>query len=354
MLITPPMLNQAFPDTQQKHYIDMLLKRGGLTRRRAECFTRLWSYLLLKQLGEISDQLPTITTLYPPTGFISCTHREAAELFYPDAEKGSDRAAGLMIDKLAALGLLDKKFDGQTLCIQIRNQPELLDIEDAGPIALYADDFNPVNDTVATAQLMTRTFYELVRDPATTSLKIAKSLRQWSSVYPKCIRVLRRSDTQNPAGVLIMYPITAKSERLFFDSPSKSFYLTTERETDPFEMALPGDPTCTCIYTRAWIIDQPFLSALTMEQLIVTTQQTFIEMRQDYPALSDIYSLVIHPSYEQLRTVMGFERIVQDSQRAYTWIYLAIDRYLALDPAKTVQALTAGIPSTQPTEGEKV
>jgi hypothetical protein len=355
VIIKPDCLDQFLSAATYKLYVDRLLQRGGITRRRAEYFVRLWAYLLLKQLSEEQPQLPPqLKTLYPPKGFISCTHGEACQLFYHDQDKGSDRAAGLMIDKLTALGLLNKKFDGQTLCLQVRDQPELMTdtIERQSP-AVFVDRFHPGNDAIPTAKLMTQSFYEMVRQEDMTIHKISKCLRHWGAIYPGCIRIFRRSDTQNPVGVLILYPTMEKCERLFFGPPSKGFYLTNDRDTDPFEMALPGDPTCTSIYVRAWIIDPPYMNAARMQQLIETCQITLREMRQDYPALRDMYSMIIHPSYEQLREIMGFEKIAQDTQRAYAWVYLAIDRYLALDPAKTVAALTAGIPMIPPKESEQ-
>jgi hypothetical protein len=73
----------------------------------------LWIYLLLKHQQELGVELrQPLTQLHIPEGFIACTHREAAELFYAQKERGSDRAAGMMIDKLLALGLIEKQFDG--------------------------------------------------------------------------------------------------------------------------------------------------------------------------------------------------------------------------------------------------
>ncbi|MBE9070650.1 hypothetical protein IQ260_28830, partial [Leptolyngbya cf. ectocarpi LEGE 11479] len=47
--MTPESLNQFFPKAQQQQYVQHLLGRVGLTRRRADCFVRLWAYLQLKQ-----------------------------------------------------------------------------------------------------------------------------------------------------------------------------------------------------------------------------------------------------------------------------------------------------------------
>jgi hypothetical protein len=349
MSIQPEDLHRVFAPDRQKHYITAFLRCGGFTRRRSECFVRLWGYLLWRyqietdgpQTAVVIDEL----TLLPE--FVSCTHREAAVLFYPEGEKGSDRAAGMMMDRLVALGVLDKQFDGQTQCWRIREHPELVDTESDARVTVFADSFDPVVDAVQAAKLMTRSFSELVRDEAMTAHKITKCLRQWSKTYPGSINVLRRQDTQNPVGVLILYPTAESSERLFFDTPSKGLYLTNDKSDDPFAMADPGDPTCTCVYVRAWVIDPTYLNAQTMELLIKTTQAMTAAMRQDYPALCDMFSLIIHPSYEQLRKIMGFETTAQDRQRAYKWVYLAIDRYLAVNPAATVAALSAGLPNTQ-------
>jgi hypothetical protein len=351
MSIQPDNLDRVFPRDIQKYYAKAFLKRGGMTRSRSEYFVRLWGYLQWKHQVETHgpNTLVAIEELSLLPEFVSCSHREAAILFYPDGEKGSERSAGMMLDRLVALGLLDKQFDGQTQCWKIREHPEFVTIAAALPEVLV-DHFDPAIDAVQTAKLLTRSFSELVRDEAMTAHKITKCLRQWSKVYSGCIRVFRRQDTQNPVGVIILYPTAESSDRLFFDTPSKGLYLTNTRSQDPFEMALPGDPTCTCLLVRAWFIEPDYLNAQMMALLISTTQSMTVAMRQDYPALCDMFSLVIHPSYEQLRNLMGFETTAQDRQRHYKWIYLAIDRYLAIDAEATIAALTAGLPSPHPKE----
>jgi hypothetical protein len=329
--MTPEHLNKLFPVEQQRSYIKMMQQRGGLTRRRAEYFVRLWAYLLLKQREELDGQLPeAIEQLCPPTGLVACTHREAAEVFYGNKERGSDRAAGMMIDRLAALGLLDKQFDGQTLCLQIRSLPELEIQESNQPIQLFADDFNPRTDAISVANLYARSYAELVRDGAAMA-KIARALRSWSQTYPVGMRVLRRSDNLNVVAACILFPVAHESESYFFQPPSRSFYLTTDTQVDPIKMALPGDENCTSVYIRAWLIDSSHINGSTLYQLLEDTKQTLTRMQADYPGICDLYSLILHPMYEELRRVLGFERICQDSQRSYTWIYLAIDRFLQTD-----------------------
>ncbi|NEP46313.1 MAG: hypothetical protein F6K35_46795, partial [Okeania sp. SIO2H7] len=50
MTIIPDQLNQWFPHHRQQEYVSLLMGRVGLTRRRAECFVRLWAYVWLKQV----------------------------------------------------------------------------------------------------------------------------------------------------------------------------------------------------------------------------------------------------------------------------------------------------------------
>jgi hypothetical protein len=335
-------LEQYFSPERQRHYVRLMLERGGFTRRRAECFVRLWGYLLLKDY-EAKAELPTeLVTLLRPANEISCTHREASILFYDDREQGSQRAAGLMIDRLVSLGLITKRFDGETLCIGICDLPELVAPIVEKPVELMPDYFNPVTDAVLTAQLMVRTYAELVKDTAKTAHKITKCLRLWGKNYGKCIRVLRRSDTLNPVAVSILYPTTEACEHLFFESPTKTFFLTTETAEDPFEMAIPGEASCTSVYVRAWLLDPAYMNGANLAAFIYMTQDMMREMREDFPELCDIYSMVIHPSHERLRQVMGFEKVAQDNQRAYHWVYLPIDRYLMLQPEDVVAALHSG------------
>lgn len=338
----PELVDHLFPIEIQRAYITMIQQRGGLTRRKAECFVRLWAYLLLKQQKELNGRLPAILKeLHAPEGLISCTHREAAELFYGDQERGSDRAAGMMIDRLVALGLLDKQYDGNSLCLQIRALPELELPKAEKPIKLFADAFNPRTDAITIANLYTRNYAPLIRDGAAMS-KVAKVLRIWSQQYSTGMRVLRRSDNHSVVAACVLFPVAPESDGYFFQQPSKSFYLTTDNPVDPFVMAPPGDRTCLSIYIRVWVIDQPYLTVATLCQLLEDTQQTLIKVRGDYPEICDLYTLIVHPIYEQLRHVLGFERICEDNQRSFAWIHGALDHFLETDMQQALSNLRIG------------
>ncbi|HEY9300588.1 MAG TPA: hypothetical protein VIQ31_30340, partial [Phormidium sp.] len=208
--MTPEYLEKWFPIEQQRNYISMLVKRGGLTKRRAEYFVRLWAYLLVKQLQESGRPLvQPLTKLELPQGWVACTHKEAAELFYGEKDRGGDRAAGMMIDQLAALGLIEKHFDGNTTCIQI--VPGCVDPlpEPVKPVELIIDDFNLRTDAVPVANLIDRHYVQTAKDATATPYQITQTLRYWAKQYSTGMRVLRRSDNLHPVGISIIYP-TAK------------------------------------------------------------------------------------------------------------------------------------------------
>ncbi len=332
--LEPESLDRFFPPENQRTYVSMLMGRGGLTRRRAEYFVRLWAYLLLKHQQEHGTDLShPLTQLYPPEGSVACTHREAAGLFYGNQDRGSDRAAGMMIDRLVALGLIDKQFDGQTLCLQVRSIPELAVAEKKPDesFRLEPDNFNPRTDAIPVANLFTRTYAEIIKDPAVASQKLTRLLRQWTQQYSKVVRVLRRSDNLNPVGFYILYPVASESEIHFFQPPGKSFYLSNDVEQDPFKMAVPGDETCTSLYIRSWVIDAAYLQKANLMIMLEDTRNWLTEIQKDFPGICDLYSLIVHPLHEELRLALGFQKTFQDAQRPYSWIYLGLDRLLELD-----------------------
>jgi hypothetical protein len=328
----PGLVDTLFPFEHQKDYISMFQKRNGLTRQRAEYFVRLWAYLLLKQEEETKGEPLSagLSRLYPPKGFVPCTHREAAELFYGNKERGSDRAAGMMIDRLSALGLIEKQYDGQVLALQIQSLPEL-ELPDVEPyVQVFPDAFNPRTDAIPVTNLYARSYAELIRDSSVMA-KIARALRTWSRQYPLGMRVLRRSDNLNAIAASVLYPVSSDCEFYFFQPPSKSFYLQNDTPEDPFKLAIPGDLDCTSIYVRAWMIDPVYFNGTTLYQLLDDTRMTLTKMQSDFPEICDLYSLIVHPLYEELRRVLGFEQICQDTQRPYSWAYLSIDRFLEID-----------------------
>ncbi|NJK68890.1 MAG: hypothetical protein HC789_18235 [Microcoleus sp. CSU_2_2] len=325
-------LDAWYSQSQRRAAVSLLMQRVGVTRTRAECFVRLWIYLLVKQLQESQPRIkPPLAKLQLLETEVQCTHREAAELFYCDSDRGSDRAAGMMLDKLEALGLIKKHFDGNTTAIEIPPVPEILNVaEPQKPVQLQIDNFNPRCDAIPIANLLATNYNWMNRNTNAVPHKIAKILRLLASQYSKGMRVLRRCDNLNPVGFYLLYPTATESEVNFFNDPSKSLHLSSISDVDPFNMALPGDRNCQSIFIRSWMIDPQYLSEYRIP-FVEDTQQVLVEMQKDFPNICDLYTLMIHPMYEKMSLALGFHKTSSDSQLSVYWMYLALDRFLALD-----------------------
>jgi hypothetical protein len=325
-------LDLWFALDRQEEAIAKLVERVGLTRSRAECFLRLWIYLSVKQ------QLERNPKLKPPLGElrlldlpVSCSQTEAAELFYYDKERGSDRSAGMMLDKLAALRLIRKQFDGNITRFEIIDVPQLRESV-AAEVKLTITAFEPRCDAIPVANLLAENYNWMNRNNEATPHRISNLLRKWASQYERGMRVLRRTDNLNPVGFYMMYPTATESVGNFFISPSKSLHLSTLGDVDPFVMAQANDRECVSIFIRSWAIDRAYLDRYRVP-LLVDCQQTLSAMRQDFPNLCDLYTMIIHPSYERQASALGFQFMSRDRQLPLDWMYLPLDRFLALDIA---------------------
>ncbi len=346
--MNPVFIDQWFPIEQQRNYISMLIGRVGLTRRRAECFVRLWIYLLLKQQQELGVRLTQpLAQLQLPAGFVACTHREAAELFYAHKDRGSDRAAGMMLDKLLALGLIEKQFDGNCL-YQIRSLPHFtLSSKPAEPIQLKLDNFNSRTDAVLVASFLAHNYNWMNNNTTAIPHKISKLLRSWAGPYSTGMRVLRRCDTYHPVGFYLLYPTSAKSEECFFLPPSKSLHLSSASDVDPLEMATPGARDCTSVFLRSWMIDTPYKNWANVCLFLEDLQKTLVRMQKDFPNLCDFYSIIIHPGYEQLAQALGFQKIGGDPKLSVYWIYTCVDQFLTLNIKEIISKLEFQCPSPE-------
>ncbi len=325
-------LNAWYSQSQRRTAVSLLMKRVGVTRTRAECFIRLWIYLLVKQLQESQPRIkPPLAKLELPETEIQCTHREAAELFYCDSERGSDRAAGMMLDKLEALGLIKKQFDGNVTTIEIEPIAEILDpAKPQKPVPLQLDNFNSRCDAIPVANLLATNYNWMNRNTNAVPYKIAKILRLLAGQYSKGMRVLRRCDNLNPVAFYLLYPTDVESDVNFFSDPSKSLHLSSMSDIDPFNMALPGDQNCQSVFIRSWVIEPQYLSEYRIT-FIEDIRKVLVEMQTDFPNLCDLYTLMIHPCYEKQALALGFQKTTSDSQLSVYWMYLPLDRFLALN-----------------------
>ena len=326
------IVHRWLPEALYQHYLGLIMGRVGMTRRRADCFLRLWLYLVLKG-GQQKSSLPQppLKQLKFPETWVECSCREAAEVFYGDRERGSDRSAGMMLDKLQALGMIRKQFDGNCTQIEVQPLPELL----AQPVAttlptVFPDAFDLRSDAIPIANLLATNYNWLNRNTDTVPYRIANILRDWADQYATGMRVLRRCDNQNPVGFYALYPTKRESEVRFFASPSQGLHLSQVTEVDPFEMARPGDTQCRAVFVRSWMIETPY-QAQAQAAFLQDAQHTLKQMGQEFPNLMDLYTLIIHPSYAELACSLGFQKISADPKLPLYWMYQALDRFLALD-----------------------
>jgi hypothetical protein len=319
------------PPAQQQQLIEKAIALVGVTRVRAECFVRLWVYLLVKeQLASQPRLQPPLLALTLLTAAVSCTHREAAEIFYHDRERGSDRSAGMMLDKLAALGLIKKHFDGNTTRITIQS---LLLATSAieSKVELQITEFDPRCDAIAVANLLAHNYSWMNRDRAAMSQRIAQLLRRWSRQYPVGMRVLRRQDNSHPVGFCLLYPTASVSDAKFFGSPTQGSHLSSMTDIDPFELAVPGDQDCVSVFVRSWTIELAYIKQYR-PLLLLDAQVTLQRMQADFPQLCDLYTLIVHPMYEEMAIALGFQKTISSTQQpGVSWMYLPLDRFLSLD-----------------------
>ena len=328
------------PSDLKQRYVTLLMRRVGMTGRRAECFVRLWLYLLLKdcQARRVLPK-PPLTELSAPAGWVECSCREAAELFYGDRDRGGERSAGMMLDKLAALGLIEKQFDGNCTQIEIQPLPDFLECDPPDTdVALAPDAFDPRCDAIPVANLLASNYEWLERNADAIPYRIAKILRNWASQYAVGMRILRRCDNQNPVGFYALYPVREESEVNFFSPPDRGLHLSRFSEIDPFEMALPGEGSCRAIFVRSWTIDRSHQTG-ALALFLEDAQKNLQQMRRDFPELWDMYALIIHPSYGELVRALGFQKIGSESRTSLYWAYQAVDRFLALDMAEIAKHL---------------
>lgn len=329
-------LQQWLPPPVYQGYLQAVMGRVGVTRRRAECFVRLWLYLFLKQAHTQKSLPPSPLQSLSPVEWVECSGREAADVFYQDRDRGSDRSAGMMIDKLVALDLIRKRFDGNITTISVLPLPEAL-TESATPAAtlLAPDTFDLRCDAIPIANLLSSNYNWLNRNTDAIPYRIANILRDWAAQYPRGMRVLRREDNQNPVGFYALYPTLRSSEVQFFASPSQGLHLSQVSETDPFEMAQPGDRTCRAVFVRSWIVESPY-QVQAQVQFLQDAQKTLRQMQNDFPNLMDMYTLIIHPSYAELGEALGFQKMSTDPKLPLYWMYQAVDRFLALEVEQTM------------------
>ncbi|ESA32012.1 hypothetical protein N836_28060 [Leptolyngbya sp. Heron Island J] len=328
----PNDVEEWFPLAIQNQYIEHIVHQPGLriTRRQATYFVRLWGYGYLIQRG--INHAP-ITHLNRQIDSFYCSHSDAADLFYTQTQ-GTPRAAGQMLDKLASKTLLRRgEADGVATRVSL-NIPQNFELpEEEKDDSFYPDNFDPRNDATLVANILEKLYSYDPERPESMLHNIKRGIRQWARQYPDGLRVLRRMSTKEPVGFAAFLPAHPDSEEKFDLSPSRSLHLSRldVREEDPIKVATKGDPDCYTVFVRSWQIELNVWTYETACEFIEDSRITLKKIRDDFPNLSDIYTIAIHPLSEDFALTLGFRMTKADPDSSLRWLYMPLDRFLDLD-----------------------
>lgn len=325
----PGEVNEWFPPVRQTIYVNTIAGQFGLTRKQATYFVRLWAYASLQQ----SEQAPPISTLYRSVNTFPCSHRDAADLFYCDSARGSERSAGMMLDQLITKNLVRREpFDGGPTRLSLQIPSDFLPaMVHSQTTRLSTDAFDVRQDAARVAAFLEDLYGWVNQCSEMMTFNIIKVLRRWASQNPDGLRVLRTVSDDELVGFAAFYPTHPDSEKNFHLPPSNSLYLATLVSDDPIQIATPGDEACYGVFVRAWWIKPSYWNYSTVCQFLQDAQATLRNMQKTYPNLCDMYSIAIHPELERLSFHLGFKVMKADSGSSLRWVHLSLDRFLALD-----------------------
>ena len=162
---------------------------------------------------------------------------------------------------------------------------------------------------------------------------IKKGLRQWARQYADGLRVLRRTSDDEAVGFAAFFPIHPDSEEKIDLAPGRSLHLSRldMREEDPIKLAEKGDPDCYTVFVRSWQIRPDVWTYETACEFVKDSKKTLTNIQSDFPNLSDIYTMAIHPRSEDFALTLGFHPMKADPYSSLRWLAMPLDRFLALD-----------------------
>jgi hypothetical protein len=330
-VIRPEDVETWFPLDRQQQYVDHIIGRLGLTPTQVRHMVRLWGYgYCLKHLGH--DHLP-LKKLESGCYRFFCSQGEASNLFYGEAH-GTSRSAGLMIKQLVTKQFIKcEKFSGSKtrLYLYIPKEFELPDgFQDE---EVESDYFTPSNDAVPVAQFLME-LYRYDNDfPRDASYNILQGLEKWMACYPLGLKVLRYTPSKKPIGFSAVFPVHPESSQNFYLPPQRSSLLhkfDTDQQ-DPIQCARPNDLDCRIAYIPSCQIQPEFWTFDNTLRLLNETKATIQSMRANYPKLSDVYSMTIHPLLEEFALAIGFQVMNADSNTSLRWLHMPLDRFLSMD-----------------------
>lgn len=346
MRLSPEDVQIWFPTELQKRYVEHVLMMSKsqvsgsmkLTPIQAGHLVRLWGYAYIKHFGV---EYAPINKLICRLNSFSCSHSEAARLFYAERDEGGmARSAGNMLRTLEAMNLIRcESTKGSPTRISLNLSVSFQLLEEYQGDKVFPDTFNSRRDARILANLLTVLFQYDADRSVTIGDDITRVLREWSRRYSDGMRVLRQACNQKPIAIVTVFPIHPDFSSRFSLPPSNSLYLNRMhyRDEDTFLFAEPGDKKCEIAYIRCWHIKPGFWNHKIVLLLMQETRILLERMRQDYSELCDVFILVLHPHHEDLAIRLGFEILQSDSSMSQRWAYIALDDFLELDPLALLQ-----------------
>ncbi len=331
-----------FPAKYRKLYVEHLTGLSAFTPKQADYFVRLWGYGYLQQEGIEKTPISWLSSTIRP---FRCSHRDAADLFYGKDEKGA-RAAGNMIDTFCKKEYsVRESFSGANNItrITLQNLGSLVlpdhqkSKDDHEASKIYIAGFDVRNDRKQVADFVDKLYTLDPNSPNSVQRNIEGGLRDWAKRYPQGMKVLRYVDAESgipeeTIGLVAAFPVHEDSEDVFYESPRKSFYLGTYQKgmQDKIQYAGKGDD-CYSACIRCWQI-KPSLWTFDNALMLFNETQTILKsMRDEYPDVSELYSIPIHPQIQKFALSLGFQILHKGNSQDMYWLHMPIDRFLQID-----------------------
>ena len=322
-------LHLLFPPECQQRYVRHITCQRDLSPIQAEYFVKLWAYACLCRNGAPYEPIQTLDNNLYDFPF-PLSHEDARKLFYSDKKTqhkkkpGTSRAAGLMLKNFAS----DEKgnliryqlFKGTKTEIRL-NIPIEFNLPDNNSVGrVYPDEFSCRKDLLP-VRLFLKELYSINTQISERELEsnITRGLRNWSD--------------QEAIGFMTIMPVSPKSEDNFFANPHESLHLSqfSLRDEDPIQIAAEDELDCYMAYIRSWQIQPGLWTYDHVLALLEETKKTLQAIHADYPELSEVYSMTIHPRLEAFARLLGFRTTSLVSNAPLRWLCIHLDAFLALD-----------------------
>ena len=334
-------LDQLFPLKYQERYARHIKGQRDLSPIRARYFVRLWAYACLCRKGPPYKPIQTLDSkLYDFPLLLS--QADAQKIIY--AGQKSTRAAGLMLKRFEEANLIQcQPFKGTKTEITFNIPIEFNLLENTAEIGVFPDAFDCRKDLLS-VRLFLKELYSVNTKIPERQLEanITWGLRNWAKRYPKGMRVIRRTSDREAVGFLTIMPVSLKSEENFFEDPHESLHLSqfSSRGEDPIKIAEKDEADCYMVYIRSWQIHPELWTHKNVLALLEETKRTLLVIKSDYPDLSVIYSMTIHPRLEKFAHALGFKTTSLISNASLRWLCIQLDTFLKINSESVVKGFS--------------